>query len=304
MKLLAVNYHYVRNIKKNNGIFPITPKLFEKQVNEIGKYYDFISMNQLDRLSQKSKKNYCILTFDDNLMEQNIAFDFLKKNKIPFISFISSYPYMEKKVLNVHKLHQIFYKFDVSEILKELKKKFSFDLKEKINKEVVEKIYSYGETDYKRIKFFFNFICEEKIKNDMIDYFFREIYPDEQKFIQNFYLSEKIIKDLSKKDMIGSHSHSHAPLGKIKNFKEDIKLSHNFLKQLTKKNIRYFSYPYGRKNAYNKQVCNFLKNLNYKYAFTMNRGFEDNILKNSLLLKRIDTNDAPLGKLKNFSFYP
>lgn len=304
MKLLSVNYHYIRNIKKNNGIFSITPKTFKNQINELGKYFEFIHLNQLKKIDIKTNKNFCILTFDDNLLEQSIAFEYLNKNNIPFISFCSSYPYIENKVLDVHKLHIIFHKLNLNEILDEIKNTFSFDIKNNIKSEIVNKTYSYGPLKLKKIKYFFNFLCKGDFKDKIIDYFFSSIVSDEKKFINKQYISKNMIKDLSKKDMLGSHSHSHRPLGKIKDFKKDIKLAHDFFKTLTNRKIQYFSYPYGRKGAYNNDVCKYLKNLRYSYAFTMNRGFEKHPERNPLLLKRIDTNDAPLGKLKKNSFYP
>jgi peptidoglycan/xylan/chitin deacetylase (PgdA/CDA1 family) len=304
MKLLNVNYHYIRKIKKNNGIFAINPNQFKKQIENLGRYYDFININQLEKIKSTSNKNICLLTFDDNLMEQNIAFEYLDKNKIPFISFCSSYPYLEKKVLNVHKLHLIFYKISLDQIQDEIIVRYNFDIKNNISEKTVKKVYSYGDIELNKIKYFLNFICDENIKNKIIDFFFREIISDEEKFIKKHYYSTNLIKHLSKKNMIGSHSHSHRPLAKIKNFKKDILMAHNFFKNVTNSEMKYFSYPYGRVGSYNFKVCNFLKKLKYKFAFTMNRGFVENLNKNPLLLNRIDTNDAPLGKLKKKEYYP
>ena len=37
------NYHYFREQKLKTGIFPLTLKEFESQIEMIGRYYDFVS---------------------------------------------------------------------------------------------------------------------------------------------------------------------------------------------------------------------------------------------------------------------
>jgi peptidoglycan/xylan/chitin deacetylase (PgdA/CDA1 family) len=73
MQLLAVNYHYFREEKYENGIYPLTKREFLNQIDELSKYYEFISQNDLiDKIKNKkySNKKYCLLTFDDGLKEQ------------------------------------------------------------------------------------------------------------------------------------------------------------------------------------------------------------------------------------------
>jgi len=47
MKLLAVNFHYIRNEVYNNGIYPRSLEQIEKQIDELSKYYSFISQDDL-----------------------------------------------------------------------------------------------------------------------------------------------------------------------------------------------------------------------------------------------------------------
>jgi peptidoglycan/xylan/chitin deacetylase (PgdA/CDA1 family) len=110
-------------------------------------------------------------------------------------------------------------------------------------------------------------------------------------------MNEHDIMQISKSNMLGSHGHAHIPLAQITNPKDDMLKSINYLEQLTNKPIVSFSYPYGSKAAINENVATILENTSIRFALTMWRGINDfNESLNPMLLKRVDTNDAPGGK--------
>ena len=53
------------------------------------------------------------------------------------------------------------------------------------------------------------------------------------------------------------------------------------------KNIKFFSYPYGK---FNNITVKILKKLRYDFAFTVNHGYMN--IDQPLLLNRIDTNQV------------
>ena len=106
MQLLAVNFHYIRNKKPQQGIYPRSMQEFRCQVEELGRHYEFISQDDLIRMSESkllSDSKFCVLTFDDNLKEQEVAFEYLKDNSIPAIFYSTTLPYLEGVVHDVHK---------------------------------------------------------------------------------------------------------------------------------------------------------------------------------------------------------
>lgn len=302
MNILIVNYHYIREIKKNNGIFGITFEKFKKQISQIGSYRDFISTKDILFKKLDSKKKYCLITFDDSLYEQIQAFECLFKNKIPFISFCSSYPYIEKKILSVHKIHLIFSKLSIFEIKELINKYFNFnDVLN--NSRLFKNNYKFGNLDIKNIKLFLNFFCDPKLKEDKINFIFKKMGFDEKKILKSLYIPIKYLKNLSNHEMLGSHGHNHLPLGLLNysEMRKDLVISNKFMYDVNSNiKIKNFSYPFGREKSYSINVIKQLKIMNYNLAFTMNRGINSS-LKEKLLLKRVDTNDLIDGRYNHES---
>ena len=95
MQLLAVNYHYIRDVKPSKGIYPRSIDEMAFQLDKLGQYYDFISQEELLKIVRSKKYpkgNYCVITFDDNLKEQMKAYEYLEKNSIlkKYLSIIST----------------------------------------------------------------------------------------------------------------------------------------------------------------------------------------------------------------------
>ena len=165
MQLLAVNYHYIRDVKPSKGIYPRSIDEMAFQLDKLGQYYDFISQEELLKIVRSKKYpkgNYCVITFDDNLKEQMKAYEYLEKNSIPAIFFSTTLPYLAKDVHDVHKLHHIYTSYSDNDIAESLEKKFKFyDCQ--YNTDLLEKEYRYDTDLKKKIKFFLNFIDRKSV---------------------------------------------------------------------------------------------------------------------------------------------
>ncbi|MDZ4667974.1 MAG: hypothetical protein SGJ00_08825, partial [bacterium] len=127
MKLLAVNYHYFREEKYDAGIYPLSKKSLQKQIDDLAKEYTFISQSEISKLIQQqnfTSKNYCVITIDDGLKEQMDSFDFLKQLGVPCILYVPTFPIQFKKVLDVHKLHFVRTKMNDQELYDLLDEKY------------------------------------------------------------------------------------------------------------------------------------------------------------------------------------
>ena len=119
-----------------------------------------------------------------------------------------------------------------------------------------------------------------------------------------FGISEEDIKSLGKTNQIGSHGKSHNPLGVMSNsdLKDEIETSVGILSDICGIRIRSISYPFGGPTAIPTHDED-LKNSDLSFGLTMKRGL--NHLENlsaPYLLNRVDTNDAPGGKLNSSEF--
>lgn len=305
MKLLIVNFHYYREERYSSGIYPVNQAGLTSQLSEIAKQYDFISQQDLADCFNKQqfpKGNFCLITFDDGLKEQMQAFDLLQSKGIPAVFYVPAKPLVENKVLDVHKAHLIRTKLSDAELLKQLQQEnnYSYSLDDE---QKAQTQYKYDDVIAREVKFQLNFKLLPKQKEDFLDAIFQRIFGEEKDFSSSFYMDKKDLNQLAEKNQLGAHGYNHVPLAVTANPELDIKKSIDFLYQTTNKPVLSFSYPYGSTEAVNTHIASLVKAHQIKFALTMWRGLNDlNTETNPHLLLRIDTNDAPGGKLNSTAF--
>lgn len=306
MYLLSVNYHYFREKKYENGIYPLTMIEFSEQIDELSKYYEFISQNDLiDNIKNKkySTKKYCLLTFDDGLKDQMNALALLNQKGIPGVFYVTTNLIRNNKVVNVHKLHYIRSIMSDTDVFKFIDSKIDLNIIQ--YPENINELYRYDVLETKKLKYLLNFILESDTKDILIDALFKEI-ADESNFSKELYMSVDDIKKLDKQGYLGTHSDLHLPLATLseEEIVKDIKDSLDFLHNNCEVDkIRSISYPYGGPKAVSQKVADISEQFGFDFGLTMFRGLNEiKDFGNPLLLKRVDTNDAPGGKLNSTEF--
>jgi peptidoglycan/xylan/chitin deacetylase (PgdA/CDA1 family) len=296
--LVVANYHYIReNFNyKYPSIFGLTPKQFENQLIELSKYGEFISQTELlSFIDRPFDKNYILITFDDGLSEQfNLAKPILNRLGIPFVFFINTINYTEKKVSLVHKAHIVRSEISSEEITNFINKNFSGRLNAQEKKLAIVN-YNYDTVVSAHLKYLLNFKLNRNEQEEIITPLFKMI-RDEKQVNKELYFSNKQLKVLSKEDALGSHSHTHIPLGIYpeEDIKDEMEETQRFFKNKFKKECYSISYPYGSYEACNK-VMEIGKNNNFKLGFSMERAVNAH-MKVPLMLSRFDCNDLPQGK--------
>lgn len=306
MKLLAVNFHYIREEIYENGIYPRSLKQLSDQLDELSKYYEFISQNDLiDNIKNKkySNKKYCLLTFDDGLKEQMNALELLNKKGIPGVFYVTTNSIRNNKVVNVHKLHHIRSCMSDTDVFKFLDSKIDSNIIQ--YPENINELYRYDALETKKLKYLLNFILDSDTKDRLIDELFKEI-ANESDFSKELYMNVEDIKKLDSQGYLGTHSDLHLPLATLseEEIAKDIKDSLNFLHDSCGVDkIRSISYPYGGPKAVSQKVADISENFGFDFGLTMFRGLNEiKDFDSPLLLKRVDTNDAPGGKLNSKEF--
>ena len=264
-------YHYIRN---SSTKFPNFNFLDKKQfINQISKYKKKIIKNKDDTLIFNNK---ILLTFDDGLKDHYFAAKELKKRKLIGVFFIPTKPYKSKDLLDVHKAHLILGKVGGKKALTELK---NFVQKKKITNLINIKEKKFFKSRYyqqddlhdvkefkKIINYHGNLNYKKKILNYLIKIFKISINT------RNFYLTKKEIKEMSNMGMIiGSHGESHILLSRLSYKKQydELSISKIILEKITNDKCDFFCFPYGRKNSYNNDTLKILKNLNYKFSYSV-----------------------------------
>jgi peptidoglycan/xylan/chitin deacetylase (PgdA/CDA1 family) len=179
------------------------------------------------------------------------------------------------------------------------------DLSEISYPENIDSLYRYDPIETKKIKYLLNFILKPEKKQQVVDGIFDKL-KDESEYSKELYMTVNDISKLSDLGYLGTHSDLHLPLATLEDdlVKKDIQNSISFLQdECGAKEIKSISYPYGGPKAVSTKVAEIAASFGFTYGLTMFRGI-NNIkdFDNPLMLKRVDTNDAPGGKSNNSEF--
>jgi len=299
--LTVSNYHYIRPQfeAKFPSIFGMTPEQFENQLQLLKNDAEFIHptdlLNNLERVLS-SKENYCLVTFDDGLKEQyQYALPILDNLEIPAIFFANSINFEEKKVTTVHKIHLLRSELSSENILHKV-----FDLSEiRLSNEdqlQAKKVYRFDSEEAATLKYLLNFKMSFDVQEKFINNLFQE-YFDENHILQSLYMTTEQIMALASRGYLGSHTHTHYPLGLLDSTAMQFELENSkfFFESLTNTKIEMVAYPYGTKEAATLEVARIAENVGYKIGFTTHKGTND-LDSNPLLFNRFDCNDLVGGK--------
>ena len=264
-KFFVFCYHEITDkpsdFQKKNKLF-VTKKNFKKQIGFIKKLFNVINPDDLN-LDTKFK-NSALITFDDGYEGSfNFAVNYLKKLKIIPIFFLNmsaiknNVPLLPASLefldMNFNKYKTYIEKFKISHPVSLNIQPNQFNFFEKYIKSNMEKINKYqGKMiNIKHLK-------KEQFKNKFF------ISDHLYEHFNCLVLKKKEIINLSKKNI------------------EILKNFHNFL--------NFFSFPNGVPNiCFNKKNVNWIKNLNYKKAFSS--GNSSNLSNVKFLIDRINLNN-------------
>ena len=299
--MMVLENYYFHYIRKYNKSFPYFNFLHENNFKKI------ITSN-IDRLIKigddidtKFKKKKFVFSFDDGLRDHLFVSRILEKKNILGLFFINTMPIVEKKILNVHKLHLIFGRFKYGEIIKKIHNIENFNLENiKIpssKRYQLENCLNEDNINKIKLKVFLNQNKNIFLVNKLFNFFFSKLA--QKKILKEFYLSRDDIIDIDRKGMIiGGHSHSHKLLSSLsfKDQNKEIERNIHYLSKILKKKIDFFASPWGNKKSYNVNTIKILKK-NVKYHFTT---LQNNVVKNNYEIPRINCNKIKFGKIFNY----
>lgn len=299
--LVVSNYHYIRPHFEASypSIFGVTPEQFEAQLLQLKSEFVAITPQQFVSHYQQilaDSQRYLLITFDDGLREQyEYALPILDALEMEALFFANSLYYEQQKVSTVHKLHLIRSQIASSMLLHQLKDDFDLHLTEK-EKESALATYVYDTTEAATVKYLLNFkmdfVQQEHFANQIFDLYFQEelVGPE-------LYFTEKQLTDLAQRDCLGSHSHSHYPLGLLspEAIHSEIEKTLLIFETITNHRPMAISYPYGTYEAAPELVSTIAMQRGHSLGFMATRGINDQFT-NPMRLNRFDCNDLPGGK--------
>jgi peptidoglycan/xylan/chitin deacetylase (PgdA/CDA1 family) len=302
--LLVVNYHYIGESEFHYpGIHPLAPRVLRKQIEELARYFEFISEKDLlvaldgqRSLPQKA----CLLTFDDGLREQHtLAVPVLDDLGVPAIFFVPGQPYLEGKPLNVHRIHFLRSQIEPSAFQQML---FSGCEKLGISKGITggeiecEGKYFWDDAETRKAKYLLNILLTDIEKEGLLNLLEKQAGIEGEDYFATLYMSPRQIKELGQRFSVGTHGYSHTPLARKSRLEieADIKRGVVALSPICGSPAS-ISYPHGYEGAISQEVFDAAKQCGLRLGFTTERSF-NLTLEAPLALARVDTNDAPAGK--------
>lgn len=299
--LTVCNYHYIREDYsfKYPSIFGVTPKMFENQLKILKHTGDFIHQADIINNTEHiltSKNNYLLVTFDDGLKEQFLyGLPILEAHNIPALFFLSSINFEEGKVSTVHKIH-LLRSIIAADVLYNKIKSYNPSVLTNQEKKTAIDTYRFDDALNAELKYLLNFKIPFDKQETIINNIFIEYY-NEQDILKELYMSEEHIQYLANSGYLGSHTHSHFPLGLLDDntIYEELQRSKSYFEALTNSKIKTVAYPYGSKQACTETVFKEAKKADYTIGFTTTPGVNKST-SNNLALMRYDCNDLPGGK--------
>jgi peptidoglycan/xylan/chitin deacetylase (PgdA/CDA1 family) len=294
--LLAVGYHYVsaEPAPAPRAMFPVSTDALQAQLQLIGRSFEFVSRDELlgavaggGSLPERA----CVVTFDDGLRCQlELGFPVLERLGIPAIFFVAGKPLAEGRVLYVHKVHALRERVADDELLR-------LAGSPEVPLEVAREHYRYDEPDAARVKYLLNMALPLEERERVVGAAFADVFPDEEAFARELYMSREDVRALEGRGALGAHSYAHEPLALLRpeQLDRDLERVTSLLEEIAGARPRAFSYPHGTPSTVDVPTARRLAAAGYLVAFTMERALNRS-LDEPLLLGRLDANDAPGGK--------
>lgn len=288
-RCVVVNYHYVNS--REDGFYGSLKKTsieqFNSQLRILMKEYRAAEPNEFEEMFYSgsiSGDNIFLMTFDDGLKDHytNI-FPILKENNLKAGFSISSALLEKKEILSAHKNHillaslgdvELIEKININlkEIAPNLFDKYKIDDKEKKDAEdpyLLQLKYKRDNILIGNLKYTL-LLMDKIVKEKILNKIFAEIYPDEEKIFDEFYMNRQELMEMVESGMaIIGHGHTHNNLSSLsaEEQKKEILISKNLIKNIFKYEMTQFSYPYG---GYNRTTIDLLKESGFRCAITVN----------------------------------
>jgi peptidoglycan/xylan/chitin deacetylase (PgdA/CDA1 family) len=305
--LHVVMSHYVREFRRT--AFPEIKGMeldaFRNQVQQLRHRFEMATVeSSLAFLSgaYQPRRELCLLTFDDGLKEHfDTVTPILADQTIQGVFFLVTSCLEDSRVAPVHMNHFLMAHLGMDRycnlFAERLRQLAPESLPALENGHELESVtYPWDTAKVARFKYFFNFVMDAPMRDQLVAGLFTETFGSEDCFARELYVSWEDARDMQQAGMaIGGHTHTHRPLAALPEaeLEEDLAQCRALLRtRLESQSSWPFSYPYGKKTSFNQTAAESLKKLRFDCAFSTETG--PNLPGSDLFqLRRMDCKNAP-----------
>jgi peptidoglycan/xylan/chitin deacetylase (PgdA/CDA1 family) len=305
--LHVVMYHYVREFRTT--AFPEIKGMeledFRNQVSQLRRRFEMATVeSSLAFLSgaYRPTQDLCLLTFDDGLKEHfETVTPFLANESLQGVFFLVTSCVEDSRVAAVHMNHFLMARLGLERYRRLFGERLNqrapelFQEMDQVH-ELESVTYPWDTPEVARFKYFFNFVMDATLRDELVAELFTETFGAENCFARALYLNWDDARAMQHAGMaIGGHTHTHRPLATLplSELDEDLSRCQALLHaRLARQASWPFSYPYGKKNSFNEMVTARLKGFRFGCAFSTEPG--PNAPGSDLFqLRRVDCKNAP-----------
>lgn len=301
-------YHYVRPFDSR---MPFLKRLdildFKKQLDYFENEFGFVKKNDFVKsLETGQPTGGVVLTFDDGLKcHYRYVYPELLRRNLWGIFYVPTLPYVEYKLIDVHRVHLLLGTCDgktVYDLLMEFVKPEHLIDKEKSG--FREKTYVDQSNDEWSllVKRILNYYIDYNVREEIIDRLIEVLIPDVNARTETYYVNTAEMKEMQANEMlIGSHTVSHPVLSKLSINEQRTEIADSFKFLETELGIikpKTFCYPYGGETAFTKETEKILADQNCNFSFNVEPRdiTKDDLLSRPQALPRFDCNQFPYGQ--------
>lgn len=303
----AIMYHYVRDTKENLPYFKsLHIDDFIKQLDYFEEKFGIASYEDVLKVKSGMPVDKVLLTFDDGVIDHyNFVFPELMKRGKVGIFYVPTLPYIENKMLDVHKTHLVLGAVNASKVLKTLESLIDDNMIEHRDEfECKTYIHQSNDECTLRVKRILNYFLSYDYRTEVIDKLFSELLGDQTDFCSSYYMNKKQIRDLVDNGMIvGSHSISHPVFSRLNESEQrkEIEESFQFLNEICgAQKIKTFCYPYGGQHSFNDITLDILNDVKNDFSFSVEPKdiSRSDLSDNKQALPRYDCNFFKYGQCR------
>jgi peptidoglycan/xylan/chitin deacetylase (PgdA/CDA1 family) len=287
---LIVNYHYCIREEENPYLArtAVAPAVFIRQVEQLA-------------CLQDDKGIAPLVTFDDGTCDVwRNAVPVLVRLGVPFILFVCTLPLIERRLLNVTKIHLLQAKLGLDTFrarfmaaLQLVERSYELDDPVRFN---LGRIYRYDIDEVRQFKLLLNVKLPYPLVTQLLDVLFESEFGPQSDAVQSIYMSADEIQCARDSGaQIGLHTHSHFMLGRLDPAQQvgEIAICHNYLSDLLGRQSFELSYPYGVPGTWNDHTKEIMVRFGVSRAYTLGRQIHDpSCAHDSFEIPRFDVNDV------------
>ena len=300
-------YHYVRPPEAALPHFRYLPlDGFRRQLDHFTRTAHIASAAEFAHClaSAEPLPDAVVLTFDDGLSDHAAyVLPELRARGLWGLFFVSTLPYVQGRVLDVHKVHLALGRAGGRAVLRELEALIQPEMVEpEYVSALASELYRGHVEDEatSRVKRLLNYYLKLEHRARLCHEVYVRTGGDEARDLGEHYLSAAQLRELGAQGMgVGAHSVSHRLLSQLSTEEQEQEVQGSIatLEQLLGQRVTSFCYPYGGDHSFNADTLRLLAAARIDFAFSVEaRDIRADDLRRRLSLPRHDCNVFPHGE--------